>query len=178
MCIRDRTDADGQADAADDEAHLARFFASPGRLTQPSSVHGSPDELVERGVREAVRSTTAWAEELVDACAGDDGARIYRNLTARAKSLDVEAFTRALERRLVHTLMLGALDADHEATTDTPIAPVAFAAGGIPGFTTLPFGEAIKAFSSRNVMSRRQRKRRARSWRRSSPRDRRRARRA
>ena len=152
-------DADDQADAADDEAnggHLARFFASPGRLTQPSSVHGSPDKLVERGVREGVRSTATWADELVDAAHGTDAPSIYRNLIARAKSLNVEPFTRALERRLVHTLMLGALDADHEATTDTPIAPVAFAAGGIPNFTTMPFGEAIAAFNAKQVMSRRQ----------------------
>ena len=157
--LGESADADDQADAADDEAnggHLARFFASPDRLTQPSSVHGSPDTLVERGVREGVRSTATWADELVDAAHGTDAPSIYRNLIARAKSLNVEPFTRALERRLVHTLMLGALDADHEATTDTPIAPVAFAAGGIPNFTTLPFGEAIASFNAKQVMSRRQ----------------------
>ena len=151
-------DEDDQAAAADAEAdggHLARFFATPGRLVQPATVHGSPDVIVERGVREAVRFTSAWADELVDAVTGDDPARIYRNLAARERTLDVEPFTRALERRIVHTLMLGALDADHEATSDVTIAPATFDGGG-RDFTALPFGEAIKAFAEKKVMTRRQ----------------------
>lgn len=152
--LAEEADVDDQTDAAEEEASFSRWFASADRKTQPRSANGSPEVLIERGVREASRVTDAWAKTFADAAHGTSGEHIYRNLQRAAQSLDVEAFTRALERRYVHSLMLGGLDAHHEMTEDTVIAPVAFA--GQPDFTAIPFGDAVKAFMSKNVVSRRQ----------------------
>lgn len=156
-------DEDAQAEAADEEAmSLARawFAAAPtGRKVQPASVNGSPELLVARGVKEATRHLEKWREVFLDAADGADGTKLYRRLTHAAKALDVEPFARALERRILHSLMLGGLDSDHEAREDVTIKPVAFSFltfdGGVADFTTKPFGEAIKAFRSKEVLPRR-----------------------
>lgn len=159
-------DEDDQADAAEDERSLARWFAAVGRKVQPRSVNGTPEVLVEKGVREGARFTSRWADELVDAADGTDAAKVYRALVRAASSLDVEAMTRAIERRILHGLMLGGLDADYEMTAEAVIEPVKFvappiavpgvpAATGVADFVTLPFGEAVRAFLGKKVLTRR-----------------------
>lgn len=159
-------DEDDQADAADADAHLARWFAGEGRKVQPRSANGTPETLVERGVREGARLTSRWAEELADAADGHTEAGIYNNLRRAAASLDVEPFTRSIERRLVHGAMLGGLDANYEMHNEAVIEPVHFVAppiavagvpeaSGIANFVTMPFGEAIRAFVGRKVVPRR-----------------------
>ncbi|RTL23911.1 MAG: DUF935 family protein, partial [Rhodocyclaceae bacterium] len=59
-------DEDDQADAVDAEADagpaaLARWFAS-GRKVQPRSANGTPEVLVEKGVREASRFAARWID--------------------------------------------------------------------------------------------------------------------
>lgn len=163
-------DEEDQRDAADEDAvaKMSRWFASTatGRKVQPSSANGSPEPLVERGVREGTRSTSSWAAELADAADGTSAASIYRNLQRCANGLDVEAFTRALERRLVHGAMLGGLDANYEMHNDVVLVPAHFvaapivvpgvpAASGVADFSTMPFGEAIRAFAGKQVIPRR-----------------------
>lgn len=151
---------DDQADAADEEAdgqHLARWFAAPARKVQPSTVNGSPEVLIERGVREGARLLAAWTDAMLDAAEGNTEGAIYRNLARVAKGLDVEPFARAVERRLAYGLMLGGLDAHAEMTGDVTIEPASFSmlfAGGVPNFTTMPFAEAIKSFRERQVVGR------------------------
>lgn len=155
-------DEDDQADAADAEAngqHLARWFADVGRKVQPSSANGSPEVLVERGVRDGARFTDRWVDALLEDADGDDPAKVYRRLQRAADAIDLEPFARAFERRIVHSLMLGGLDADHEMTSEVVIAPTKFEryafAGGIADFTTTPFLEALRAFVSKKVVTRR-----------------------
>jgi SPP1 gp7 family putative phage head morphogenesis protein len=162
-------DEDGQADAAEDERSLARWFAATGRKVQPRSANGTPEVLVEKGVREGARYTSRWAEELADAGDGTTAARVYRNLSRAAQALDLEPFTRAVERRILHGLMLGGLDADYEMGAEAVIEPAEFAfvappilvpgvpasGGGIANFVTMPFGEAIRAFTGKRVISKR-----------------------
>lgn len=160
-------DEDAQAQAVDDEANapagLTRWFASSGRKVQPSSANGTPEVLVERGVREAGRLVDVWLDEMLDAADGADPRRIYNRLQRVGQAVDVEPFARALERRLLHGLMLGGLDADWEMTNEAVIAPPAFTgttfvlpvSTGIADFVTMPFGEAIKAFASRKVLTKR-----------------------
>lgn len=157
--LAESADEEDQADAADEEAGAAmsRWFAAEGRKVQPSSANGSPEVIVARGVREGARFTNEWADALTDAGDGSTAERIYRNLDRVGAGLDLEKLGRAFERRIVHSLMLGGLDADHEMTSEVVIAPPSFSfvAGGVPDFTTLPFGEAISAFVSKKVVSRR-----------------------
>lgn len=153
-------DEEDQRDAADAEADLtfARLRLASQRNVQPSIANGSPDVLVERGAREGARSAQRWVDELLDVADGGDAARIYRRLDKAAAFLDLETFARAVERRIVHGLMLGGLDADYEATQDVAIAPAAFTIApqvGVRDFVTLPFGEAIQAFASRKILTKR-----------------------
>lgn len=156
-------DEDDQAEAADGEAMgLARawFAAVPtGKKVQPASVNGSPELIVARGVKEGTRHLSKWAEAFLDTADGSDPAKLYRRASLAAKGLDIEPFARALERRILHSLMLGGLDSQHEATEEVVIKPAAFSLltfeGGVADFTTKPFGEAIKAFRSREVLPRR-----------------------
>ena len=156
-------DEDDQADASDAEAqgtHLARWFADVGRKVQPSSANGSPEILAEKGVRDGARYTERWADAMLEDADGDDPTKIYRRLQRAADAIDLEPFARAFERRIVHSLMLGGLDADHEMTADVVIKPTAFdrmaiPPGAIADFTTTPFLEALRAFVSRKVVTRR-----------------------
>lgn len=154
-------DEDDQADAADIEAGgavgMARAWFSAGRKVQPASVNGSPEIIVARGVKEATRHLSRWVDTFLDASDGTDAAKLYRRVTLAAKALDIEPLARAYERRILHSLMLGGLDSQHEATEEVTIAPTTFALltfdGGVADFTTKPFGEAVKAFKARGVVS-------------------------
>ena len=156
-------DEDDQADAADDEAnggHLARWFADVGRKVQPTSANGSPEVLVEKGVRDGARYTERWADAMLEDADGDDPAKVYRRLQRAADAIDLEPFARAFERQILRSLMLGGLDADHEMTNEVVIAPTkferyTFAPGGIADFTTTPFVEALRAFLGKKVVPRR-----------------------
>lgn len=156
-------DEDDQADAADAEAqgtHLARWFAAEGRKVQPSSANGSPEILVEKGVRDGARYTSRWADAMLEDADGDDPAKVYRRLQRAADAIDLEPFARAFERQILRSLMLGGLDADHEMTNEVVIAPTkferyTFAPGGIADFTTTPFVEALRAFLGKKVVTRR-----------------------
>lgn len=146
-----------------------RLLARP-----PSTVNGSPETLIEKGLPEGVRETSKWAEAFSAATDGaSDGMAIHKALTNAANSIDLEKFSRAMERRIVHSLMLGALDADWEAENDAVVKPPAFnvfhnqnghtielasaitVGGGVADFTTMPFSEAIKNFLGKRVVTRR-----------------------
>ena len=184
----------GQAAAAvKDALGLSRGYAASavccaaqaGLTVPPSAVYGSPEVLVERGVKEGARASSAWAASLASAVDGlSDAVSIRRAIDAT--QLDVEAFAKAVERRLVHGAMLGALDADWEAENDRVVKPPAFAIsndgsgreieepepmrlarygidptggiklqGGVKDFAASPFQEAIRIFKQRNVVTRR-----------------------
>ena len=166
---------DHQGDA-DLERHLSLSNAV-GRLLQPSSANGSPEPLIDKGVREAARETRGWAAELAAAVTGKDSAtQCYTALARCAAKLNVEKFSRSVERKLVHGLMLGALDAHVEMIGDAPIKPTVFQRGvaegpngridlagwgvpagstGVADFATKPFAGAIKSFAEKRVIGRR-----------------------
>lgn len=99
------------------------------RLRQPETTYGTLDELVERGVREAGRVADRWAMTLADAVAGKQTAgEVHRALRAAASKLELLPFMRAIERRLVHSTMVGALDSQFEAETEETVEPEAFPA--------------------------------------------------
>jgi SPP1 gp7 family putative phage head morphogenesis protein len=164
--LLDAFDEDLLAEPDDDEQNIGLVRAleqvKVGKLLQPSSANGSPEAPIDKGVRESVKATTGWAAALASACAGADReVAIHRALTKATAALDVERFARAVERKLVHGLMLGALDAHVEMIGDAPLKPTAFgrlelgAYGGIADFATKPFAEAIKLFGQRKVITKR-----------------------
>lgn len=128
-------------------------------------VNGSPETIMDRGVREGARETSAMAAALEAACEGhSDGRRLHTALTQAAEKLSLDRLSATLERTIVRSLMLGALDSAWEAEADKPVEiPVLSERGvllagfgaGIADFVAKPFAEAIKAFSEKQVMSRR-----------------------
>lgn len=136
---------------------------------QRATVNGTEDELVARGVKEGVRSTSVWAQTLVDSI-DDAGTHLdaHAALSLAAASLSLEAFARSVERTTVLSLALGALDAAWETAADSaPVAASGERAGAglilgsplaaleIPRFTTKPFAEAISSFLGKKIVSRR-----------------------
>lgn len=96
---------------------------------QPDTVHGSLENLIDRGVREASRVTTKWADQFVAAVRGQTKpAAVQRLLVQTAARLDLLPFSRAIERRLVHSAMTGALDSQWEDESGEQVKPEAFPA--------------------------------------------------
>lgn len=179
---------DGQAeDALRSLLGMTRAYACDGhegKQVPATAVYGSPELLVEKGVRDGARECGKWAAAFASAVDGAHDAVSVRRALGRVE-VDLEPFARSLERRLVHALMLGALDADWEAENDRVVKPPAFAistttgerveeseeerrarygiatderialAGGVPNFVASPFAEAIRMFKARNVLTRR-----------------------
>lgn len=122
------------------------------RLRQPSTVHGSPDGPITRGVRHALRLVDPWLEDLVEAATRGDFHRAEMAIADAAKTFDTKALAETVERQMVHGLMLGVLDADWDAEHQATIAPERFSLGGVDDFATKPFDEAVEAFQSRSIL--------------------------
>lgn len=121
------------------------------RLRQPSTVHGSPEGPITRGVRHALRLVDPWLEDLVEAATRGDFHRAEMAIADAAKSFDVKALAETVERQMVHGLMLGVLDADWDAEHQATIAPDRFSLG-VDDFATKPFDEAVETFQSRSIL--------------------------
>lgn len=140
---------------------------------QPDLGHGSPEVVIERGLREGARQTSAWAAATCAAVDGLESATaIHRALDRAAEQLPLDAFAGTVERCLVRGIMMGALDAAWEAEDGQPVEipsfeaaregePVLFAALGsvgrpTPGFAATPFQSAIQFFLGKAVVTRRE----------------------
>jgi SPP1 gp7 family putative phage head morphogenesis protein len=157
--LLDSAEINDQEDAADEEASAGFARLAKVRTAQPNVANGSPEVIVTRGAQEGVRQVSKWADELLDVADGPDEGRIYRRISRAGSLLDVGPLARALERRILHGVMLGALDADWEAESDKALKPPAFAgvagaAVGVKNFATMPFGEALRAFAKRQILTR------------------------
>lgn len=133
--------------------------ASARRLTkQPEYINGTTEDICDARTRRGAAITTRWARALSRAADGHTTAADIRTaLRAAAKALDVRTLALEVERCMLHSAALGALDADWEATNEEPVAPATFAVtleGGQRGFATRPFFEAINAFLSREIVER------------------------
>lgn len=137
---------------------------------QPETVNGSPDDLVERGVRAFAPESLALGLEIAKAVDGLTSHKAIRKAINRAaKAWDPARFTASVEPELVHGLELGALDAAWEAAHSERIAPETFSdlyrealllKEGDPGwtpdpaFSKRPQVEAGKAFIEKEVVTR------------------------
>ncbi len=129
---------------------------------QPETVNGSPEVLIESGVRESARITKAWGDALVEAVAGlETAGEIFEALTRTANGLELGKFARAAERRILHGVMLGAMDSNWERENEALVSLEHFSAPrvlakepGLPSFVGKPFAEAIRLFKERQVLER------------------------
>jgi len=122
---------------------------------QPATLYGSPETLIERGVRRGIEHTDRWATRIVSAIGNADSAQAIRNQTrAAAKRNDLKGFARNTYEQLLHGAALGALDANWEFETGGIVAPPRFAdVPPLPGYADKPFGEAISWFRSKKILT-------------------------
>jgi len=130
---------------------------------QPETVNGTPEVLIDKGVREAARQTEQWGAALA-AAVGErtKPSSIFEALTRAAGDLPITAMARSLERRMMQGAMLGALDSVWERENDELIQPATFAnifadikldaTPGAKDFVKRPFDEAVKFFKGQEVL--------------------------
>lgn len=129
--------------------------------TTDTEPFGSVETLVERGTKRCAPITTRWASSLSASVDGLDNARdIRKALRAATDSLSLDALTKVVHQDMVHSALLGVLDAAWEAEHGDALAPATFDAGteqlprkGQPGFAAKPFQAAIDFFKSKKVVS-------------------------
>jgi len=142
------------------------------KMVQPSTVYGSPEDLIDRGVTDAVAVTGRWADDVLRLVTGlDNGGAIQRVLQAAIGDELLDDFAGALSDELEQGIMLGALDSSFEAENDDTIDPPEFEApasveqaaqrdpivllrkGTEPGFSTHPLDAALDIFRAKKPLT-------------------------
>ncbi len=127
---------------------------------QPETVLGSPEEIIERGTGELARETRKWANALSAAVEGKSApADIFNALNRTHGTLGTEPYAQALERRMLQSIGLGALDSELDLEEgDVPEREklITSAKAGTPNFSSRPFDEALRYFEDKNVITRSQ----------------------
>ena len=150
------------------------FGLGGGSAPLHAAVHGSPDELVDRGVGHAAELTGRWAEAMARAAGAVPPSEVAMRavLTRVALHLDPTALAEIVFRDVVHGVMLGALDAAWEGEhapavakldSDHGLAPaqgpehlIPPGARGVKDFVATPFAEAVRDFAGRRILPREQ----------------------
>ncbi len=110
---------------------------------QPETDNGNPEEIIDTGRRELTRATGKWADHLGSAVVGlGTAGAIYNAINRAAEDLDAQPYGRALERRMLHSAALGAIDSNLDI-------------GGLieSGFSKLPFQKAMSRFRQRDIVT-------------------------
>jgi hypothetical protein len=130
---------------------------------QPSTVFGSPDTLIERGIEDTLAVTGALAAAIVKAVTGKTTkAAIESAINGAAKGFGSAKLEAPIRRELLHGSMLGALDSFYESETDRFIEVESFTGRHRPTllgltdtkFAARPMAEAIKAFLGKEAVTR------------------------
>lgn len=134
---------------------------------QPETVNGTPETIIDRGVRELARETQRMGLQIAESTEGlSTGPDIFRATNeAVTERIDLSRMARALERRLVHGIMLGAYDHFIEREEGVIIAPEKFTRGegdplelaavpegADPKFASMPFDRARRFFVEKQVL--------------------------
>lgn len=138
--------------------YSAEFCDSEGVLLarQPSTVNGSLEDIIEKGTPEIDRAVQKLADQFVEAVSDKTNVTsIYEAADDTRDRLDLRPFARALERRMLHSLALGGLDAWFDEEGETVSIPT-FAADVEPRFAKMRFEEAMRYFRGKNVVTRAQ----------------------
>ena len=94
---------------------------------QPETVNGSPESIMDRGVRRAVKITGSWVDEIAEAVEGLGTSKEIREALRRIEQrLDQSELEGALAEADLQSGLLGALDAHYEAETEDIVAPAKF----------------------------------------------------
>jgi len=122
---------------------------------QPESVNGSLESIFEDGTPALQGAVNDWADQLASAFNGLSDASSIANAANRASMrLSARAFAEPLEKDIVRSLALGALDSAFDEG-GTPVEQAKFAAipPFDPKFVSMPFDKAMAYFKARNVVT-------------------------
>lgn len=153
----------GQVMLEDGDDEMSAVF---GARQPEEAVVGSLETLIAKGVKEGARQTSVLASVYQDAVQGLEEASDVNKALERAHSdIDLYPLSRAIERRILHGIMSGAIASQYEFETQT-VLPVAEleAMGGRrfnlaepatdPNFVDRPLQDAVRWFKSKNVVTR------------------------
>jgi phage gp29-like protein len=136
-------------------------------VTQPEeAVIGSIETLIGKGVKEGARELAAIAEQYAVATEGlEDAAKIRQALERVHEDIELFAFSRSLERRILHGAMSGAVAGNYEFQTDSTLSVAALERVRLaegdednepavdPQFVTRTLQDAVRWFKATNVVS-------------------------
>lgn len=118
---------------------------------QPSSLHGSPDDLVDDGVPRAAAVTGAWAERLVVSVEDMVSEGQVRSALARAADeFNVDDLAEVIFDEMLRSFELGALDSQWERENDREVAIARFR--DEQPFTVQPRAKALELWEKRQVL--------------------------
>lgn len=122
---------------------------------QPSTALGSPEDVIEKGVRQLSNATKNWAKEYESAVRGlANPIEIYRALNRVYDNLELQEYGRTLERQLVHSAMLGVLDDAYEiGQLDEKLNKTEMSIHLAKPYSQQAFDAAIKIFKNKNVVT-------------------------
>lgn len=145
--------------AVENEAVLRIFGSDAASLgfdrcmfaKQPSTVNGSPEDIIDEGRSGVQRAVNHWGAEIESALEKARSVEDVLKIASRVfDGLDDLRFEAAMTPMLVRSAMLGALDGwfDEGSTT---VAPVTFADTNSK-FSTTKFPDAVRWFVDKNVV--------------------------
>ena len=135
--------------------HCEHGVRCVAQQTQPETANGSPETILKRSLPETNRLMNRMVEELETSVRGlTTPAGILAALARARAQLDVRPLGRALERRMVHAVALGAVDADWEEQDEENEPKVAAAIGGPVDFSALGFDQMEKLFRTKRALNR------------------------
>lgn len=127
-----------------------------GSAAQPSTVNGSPDDIVAPAVSAGVEALGTWLDAVLEQLAQAVTAERMRAVIASAKRVrGIERFRDEIAGRALHGAALGMLDVGWELETERPVAVERFRdeeAG--PRFAGLPYTKALEDFERRLPVTR------------------------
>jgi len=126
---------------------------------------GTIEVLIDKGTVEGAREAAKMADVYAEAVEGlRDSAAILTALNNANEDMDLHGFSRAVERRIVHGVMSGAIAGQYEFENETALPPAKFAnVYGSPillalppalDFVTRPLKDAIGWFKGLNIVTR------------------------
>jgi phage gp29-like protein len=153
------------------ERALPMTLAAAPPMRAPGSIHGAPSAILERELGAAEEAIRKLADRFVDAVpTGESSApRIRRAIDRAFDKLPLDELVDSLERTVMRSAMLGALDsewearADDEDEKDKAIAPATYSRVErrftlavdplIDSFVTKPFSAAVDTFIEKKIVT-------------------------
>ena len=126
---------------------------------------GTIEVLIDKGTNEGARESAKMVDVYAEAVEGlTDSAAILTALNNANEDMDLHGFSRAIERRMIHGVMSGAISSQYEFENETALPPAEFESQfGSPillalppalDFVTRPLKDAIGWFKGLSIVTR------------------------